>query len=129
MDRRYACLLVGCSLLLSAAGCGTFSNVMGDDVHMVYGGVRRDGVILRECGNGPPKRASDDPDAGVVPFVSNMAAATAFMDLPFSFVGDTITLPYTLCCAIAQGGDVSGQSYDERPRSSARSSTTTDSRR
>jgi len=110
MNRRYAGLVVGVSLVLSAAGCGTYNNVLGDSQHMVYGGVRRDGVILRECSGGSPNRAKGFDDPGVLPMVDNAAAMTAFMDLPFSFVGDTLTLPFTLCCALVQGGEAEPES-------------------
>src|SRR5262245_41109886 len=101
--RRHSCLLVGCALVLAGAGCGTFNNVVGDGDHLPYGGVRKDGELLRECSSGASDHAKNNADQGVLPLVYNTAAFTAFMDMPLSFVGDTLTLPYTLCCLMAQG--------------------------
>ena len=57
-------------------------------VHRVYSGVSVDMCILR----------TDD---------SGQGGAIAFWDLPFSFVLDTLVLPYTIYKQVSEGGSFS----------------------
>ena len=77
----------GCVMLAAAicfSGCGTFYNLVGDSGALpelrVYGGVR-DNVRELAQPNGP--------------FVLLAKSASA-LDMPFTAVGDTVTLPVTL---------------------------------
>lgn len=63
-------LLGGVILTLSLCGCGTMSNMSTGD-RGVYGGVRQDFQNI-SSGKG-----------------------AAWIDVPFSAVGDTVTLPFT----------------------------------
>lgn len=101
---RIACLAVPLLACLSS-GCGTLINMQehppdatmqgawpGDDVptQRIYGGVRYD---LAAAGD----RASQDP---FCPWL-----VQALLDVPFSLVGDTVTLPLTIwaTCERARG--------------------------
>jgi uncharacterized protein YceK len=85
------------ALILLASGCGTMVNMAAPNVSVkrsnvsvstrmrrqIYGGVRMDVAILT-------KRA-DMPEHG-----RSAVAPLALVDLPFSAVGDTVTLPFTI---------------------------------
>jgi uncharacterized protein YceK len=111
MDSRIG-LFVGLAVAILSAGCGTVTNTLScainppcreftrpedfgdypccgplwwvtkDDQNRVYGGVRDDWVIIENMRISLPH---DDID----PF-------WAILDMPFSAIGDTITLPYIL---------------------------------
>ena len=91
MNGRFAAILAFVSSTLLSGGCGTFENLReatppkdSCDVSLktVYGGVRSDCSYLAEWAN--PK--------GPEPKYLLLTA----LDLPFTLIGDTITLPYTL---------------------------------
>lgn len=76
-------------LLALSVGCGSFASAVGEA--KVYGGTRLDFATL-----------FSDSATGVT-------RATAFVDIPFSLLMDTLFLPYTLGIAI-------GQSRGDSPR-------------
>jgi uncharacterized protein YceK len=86
--RRLALLLVLGSLVVAGSGCGTvlnFFNGEGGGPKQVYGGVQIDcqaaaGLLKDHPGQGIPYQE----------------ALWAFFDLPFSLLGDTLTLPLVL---------------------------------
>jgi uncharacterized protein YceK len=91
MNCRAVMVLGFASITLFSGGCGTMENLRdaippkstcGDSSNTIYGGVQKDCSYLVE--STPSKDKT---------WYSLML--TAF-DVPFSLVGDTITLPYTL---------------------------------
>jgi uncharacterized protein YceK len=79
-----------------ATGCGTVHNLVhptelaqevtpGEPVRQIYGGVNAEWTSL--------KKWDYEPEA--VPFALLFKAATC-IDLPFTLIGDTLTLPYTI---------------------------------
>jgi uncharacterized protein YceK len=81
------------ALAVSPCGCGTFCNDVwftpGEGGKRVYGGVRVDCQVAREALN--EHRASGD-------FWGTLLYSA--LDLPLSAVGDTLSLPYTVPCAL-----------------------------
>jgi uncharacterized protein YceK len=75
------------SLLTAVTGCGTVMNVV-DREPTVYGGTRTDVALIRR------EKTWSETEAPL-PLVTGSAAVMAFVDLPFSLVGDTLTLPLT----------------------------------
>jgi uncharacterized protein YceK len=73
---------------LVASGCGTVANTLWLDRDQggkrVYGGVLADIEVARETSKAPPAK-----DSG-------LAIGLAALDVPFSAVADTATLPVTL---------------------------------
>lgn len=100
MIRSYFLILMSFCTLTSCATVYTFTEDVDrkfnekdhcpEDctVHRVYSGVSVDACILR----------TDD---------SGQGAAIAFWDLPFSFVLDTVVLPYTTYKQLTVGGSFS----------------------
>lgn len=87
-------------MLCSSTGCAAFLNVAdGADQKLPFGGTLIDGVALTL-----PIAALDDKPDKFNFENSCLIASMALMDLPFSIVGDVITLPYTVpvtfwrCC-------------------------------
>src|SRR5579871_4117070 len=77
---------------LLGGGCGTVGNlrppgesVAGDPEKRVYGGIRSD-----------LDHVQYNLDSSKPRMLFPLAVALGLFDLPFSFVGDTLTLPYTL---------------------------------
>ncbi len=77
--KRLAALL----LLAALPGCGTYVNCLNLGGTRPYGGVLIDGGLIA-CA---VHQGELIPLSGIV-----------FLDVPFSLVGDTVTLPYTLTC-------------------------------
>ena len=93
---------IGLLLILSMAGCGTIYNMGAGPCHIheypyIYGGVYIDfGTIA--------------------PQLIPLGILLALIDLPFSIVGDTITLPWSIAATIKQGNaDGKGSKKDEVP--------------
>jgi uncharacterized protein YceK len=91
MNCRAVLLLGFASIAILSGGCGTVENLQesmppksscGESWKSVYGGVRKD------CSNLVESFSSKDKDQ------SNLILTT--LDVPFSLIGDTITLPYTV---------------------------------
>jgi uncharacterized protein YceK len=70
---RWIIAVVLAATALLAAGCGTYFNLTNEEGMRVYGGVRAD--MTGPCGGN-------------------------VLDLPFSAVGDTLTLPVTVPCSL-----------------------------
>ena len=84
--RRIALLLVLGFLVVAGSGCGTalnFFNGESKGPELVYGGVQMDYQFAAE-------HIQDQPAQGI-PLVLG-----AFLDLPLSLLGDTLTLPLIL---------------------------------
>jgi len=84
-------------------GCGTVNNLTRpnqlsqeyaptEPVRQVYGGVRAEWSELNRWGY--------EPEA--VPFALIFKAATC-IDLPFTVIGDTLTLPFTIAADVQRG--------------------------
>jgi uncharacterized protein YceK len=75
------------ALALSSGGCGTLANtawfIPEEGGKRVYGGVRADVQSAQQCFETP---IEGKPLSGL----------WCLIDLPFSAIGDTITLPYTI---------------------------------
>jgi uncharacterized protein YceK len=88
-------------MALPLAGCGTFGNVCWlnreEGGQRVYGGVRAEVEILQasEGTSGSTWVNSDDHRRKEVLW--------CLLDLPFSVIGDTLTLPVTVYAAMANG--------------------------
>ena len=85
------------SLLITASlsGCGTMDNMAGGPSARVYGGVRQDVKDAAQA-TGTAFRASD-----AAMFSNSVALGTAHvLDMPFSAVADTVTLPVTVPAAV-----------------------------
>lgn len=83
---RFALVQIACCIATS--GCGTFANTCWftdeEGGHRVFGGVRTDWqCACRTLNKGDELERPSK-------------AVWLLADLPFSFVGDTLTLPYTL---------------------------------
>ncbi len=89
------------SLLLSSlplAGCGTVGNLvkspLGRGGKTPFGGVRQDVWCIQKVANGESAFKTDPKlDSEQQPQVALMLLCAA--DLPFSFLGDVLTWPYT----------------------------------
>lgn len=90
--RRSALLLT----VLSTTGCGTVANLAdtntGNGGRIPFGGVKRDAAVLHSTGDGPTLIAHRE--FGVA-HSQHMLRFLCAVDLPFSFVGDVATWPYT----------------------------------
>jgi len=79
---RQVAVIVIVTLLAAGSGCGTIANMHGETfIHM-----------------GGPFPCPTEPFGGVQQDVSGLRMPLGFMllaDLPFSFVGDIVTLPWT----------------------------------
>jgi uncharacterized protein YceK len=107
-------LLLACFL----AGCGTITNLQCADTHdkesprpgRVFGGVSRDVAWAKRCFDGNPS-----PDSSGASFKDQVKGAYYLtIDLPFSFIGDTLTLPIT--CMIALGEEEDSLQLTGDPR-------------
>jgi uncharacterized protein YceK len=92
------------AIVLSCAlgGCGTSLNLDGDS--RIYGGVRLDAQqwrtgVARAAGAAKPE-PEDDPPAW-----SAIKTTGALLDLPFSLVMDTVTLPVTIATTLEERND------------------------
>jgi uncharacterized protein YceK len=85
-------------LTLLGSGCGTVANTVWfipeEGGKRVYGGVKVDLQVARE--------ALERPVPG-----KPLAGLWCLIDLPFSLVGDTITLPYTIPYPLGWTGESS----------------------
>ena len=97
------------ALLVSAlCGCGTVLNLQGES--QVYGGARNDARAGAGClaqGLGLTRAEEHDKFS---PQVNLAIGACALVDLPFSALADTLTLPVTIAAAFRCPGDVSTKS-------------------
>lgn len=84
-------------ILCSGTGCATVINV-GDDTKLPFGGTLLDGAALTL-----PIAALDDKPDKFDFKQSCLIASMALVDLPFSVVGDVLTLPYTVPVTIWRG--------------------------
>ncbi len=82
---RWIGIVITMALLIS--GCSTFSETFDTRSHcgssLVYCGTRTDAMLIAAAG---------DESAGIL----RAFVPLAMMDLPFSFVADTLLLPYTV---------------------------------
>jgi hypothetical protein len=91
-----------------SSGCGTMANVMGQEVWLI----------------GPPPERHIDVFGGVdndvrwmsrgIDAWASWAILAAAIDMPFSFVADIITLPWTACQSLIAVGP--GQTLEQRRR-------------
>ena len=79
MDPRAVAFGIVCALTLT--GCATLDNLAGDQIP--YGGFSDDITGRNVC---PPN-------------ICGISTMISVIDTPFSFVGDTVTLPITVCAA------------------------------
>jgi uncharacterized protein YceK len=88
--------LLGTLLLtLTLCGCGTMDNMAGGPSARVYGGVRQD-VKDTAQSTGAVFRAQD-----AAAFSTAIGTgAVRVLDVPFSVVADTVTLPVTVPAAV-----------------------------
>jgi uncharacterized protein YceK len=95
-------VLAGCMLVvasLAATGCGTMANMPNDpdpqqeNVMRVYGGVRCDAEWLQQGVETLRKGEADE--FAIVRRVACLAGICA-LDIPLSFIADTLTLPVTI---------------------------------
>ena len=84
MNLRRICLLTGGALFSVLTGCGTFVNFKDDP--KIYGGVQFDADMIHTI-------KSDEK------MVKSLAAVYA-VDMPLSFVGDTLALPVVIPWAL-----------------------------
>jgi uncharacterized protein YceK len=86
--RLNACALFAVCVLF-VSGCGTVANTLwlnDDEGGMrVYGGVRGDWEIIHESSTGSPGTRMD-----------SYSVLLGSLDIPFSAIGDTVTLPLTI---------------------------------
>ncbi len=95
--------------MFAIAGCGTLTNMERADhtkpdapkPGRVYGGVERDVAWSQQCFD--KSSAKDGKSNGFVEDVKGTYYLA--VDLPFSFVGDTLTLPITLLVALGEEED------------------------
>ena len=74
---------------ISASGCGTALNVRSDGQQKVYGAVQHDLECIRHnLDTSKPRK---------LPVLS---VAIGLLDLPFSLIGDTLTLPLTISATV-----------------------------
>jgi uncharacterized protein YceK len=84
-SRATICLLAG--LVVALNGCATAWNLKEEG--QVYGGMRREIVAVPYLIGGSSGTKSDNG-------FSQVLAMCALLDLPFTAVADTLTLPYTI---------------------------------
>ena len=85
-------------------GCGTAGNLWRPPVlggQHIYGGVRLDAAAIRESLTGQPP----DPDPRRVAPPPVRTILCSAVDLPFSAVADTLTLPATIRATLDQRRD------------------------
>jgi uncharacterized protein YceK len=83
---------------VSSAGCGTMGNVVND--RAVYGGVRFDAWFAKGCIADGYKHVTTRERTAFLPGCNCLLGACAVADMPFSLVGDTVTLPWTVLSVI-----------------------------
>ena len=128
MTRVWSTALAAAATAL-LGGCGTVANITlsgppstGGSMK-VYGGVRRDMDIVRDCTTNP-----DHPKDNAKAICFATAVTVAALDLPLSVVADTITLPITIPVAlVTQGqtdkGPAANRQEADPPEDSVRSGT------
>ena len=93
-------------LCLSAGGCGTLNNTIGagtppadgsviEPPNKIYGGVATN---VERIGLSLYRGVLDGPIYGPLHLI---AGTVSLIDLPFSFIGDTLTLPVTVPATFA----------------------------
>ena len=87
-----ASLLAG---TLLSAGCGTIANyAVVRNEEKVYGGVRFDIACVERLIDGDSKaKPLTEPGSQAGGWVALVILAAPFVDIPLSFVGDTLTYP------------------------------------
>lgn len=80
-----------CATVALAAGCGTIGDLRAYDLPHAYGGVRLDVF-------GPPFNGRYEP----AHWITYRDVAAVAIDIPVSFVADTLVLPITIPCEIAR---------------------------
>lgn len=87
-------MLLGMLLTLPAiVGCAAAGNLTAEDGPKVYGGTQTDMALI----SGKPPADADPADVKKVSgSVRTGAACCGLVDLPFSLVADTLTLPITV---------------------------------
>jgi uncharacterized protein YceK len=108
MTRRWAACL---TLSLALSGCGTISQWDQSGGPAVYGGVRfwvhyLSGPHETARASGPRPASSPGGD------FSGALTILAILDLPWSFLADTVLLPASIPYEVSQGGISVGQSPD-----------------
>ena len=107
-------------LLGSLAGCGTMANLSLPDPKdtdaprpgRLFGGVQRDAAWARQYFQPPASADKKEPS------LSDQIKGSYFLcvDMPCSFVADTITLPITLLVAVAEEEDSLQMGSDRKSR-------------
>jgi uncharacterized protein YceK len=105
-------------LSASLAGCGTLANLGQPDPQdkdaprpgRIFGGVQRDTAWSRKYFQTPANADTKDPS------LTDQIKGSYFLcvDLPCSFVADTLTLPLTLLIAVAEEEDSLMMSSDRK---------------
>jgi uncharacterized protein YceK len=109
MTMRGTLLLVaGLALPPALSGCATGGNLFGTEECKVYGGTRIDATLVAE-GLTAHSEAAQAP--GVAHPVLVWEGCCGLVDMPLSFVADTVTLPITVPLALTRGG--AGSPSDE----------------
>ncbi len=112
MSRRaLTCLAAVATALLG--GCGTSLNLDGDS--RIYGGVVGDFQLARER-LAQATNPSWPGTPGSSPAWNLTLSALALADVPFSLLGDTLTLPFTVPTALEEKGDPESPSTPDKPR-------------
>src|SRR5262245_37320853 len=88
------------ALSLLSSGCGTAANLF-IDTKIPYGGTLADGGIVVASVKGVADRVGGEPPQHDFLYAP-VLAPLALIDLPFSFVADTLALPYTIPAHLPQ---------------------------
>jgi uncharacterized protein YceK len=102
---RFWSTTLGAAVTVLLGGCGTMANITlsgspsGGGSMKMYGGVQRDLDIVHDCTTNP-----DHPKDNAEAICFAAAATVAAVDLPFSVVADTLTLPITIPVALVTQG-------------------------
>jgi uncharacterized protein YceK len=107
--------------LTTLAGCASVGNFAGEEGCRVYGGTRTDASLISDCWGGESEIAKSQAIAGPVRLAGGCCG---LVDLPFSMIADTVTLPITVPLALGRHDDESTADAQakkgDRPSSSAK---------
>jgi uncharacterized protein YceK len=108
---RGALILQACLVVLPAlGGCATAGNLTAKEGCKVYGGTQVDAALIS---GKPAPNAALAKYEHVEPPVLVAAACCGLVDLPFSVIADTLTLPITMSRA---GKDTDSAVSEQAPR-------------
>jgi uncharacterized protein YceK len=103
--------------LCALAGCGTVSNVTNGC--FPYGGVGQDVDTVADCFHLNPATQGLDMSPGRWARSLAFGSYVLLIDLPLSFVGDSLTLPFTAAGALS-GGPTHTEWFPPPPEESKR---------